>query len=168
MRDVLAIVLGGLGTPQTLSIIQALRVIPGVFVWSPGRKSEYTADVAQAVELFPSRQLVGIFHSFACQTGIEACDQVRAKTGRRFDYFCIEDPVSHDPLWADEMEMPAAEAAPICSDLFYAETAGALVRRAKIIGAESKVIAGTTHNTLPHNPEVIAAIVARVQALGAA
>jgi len=160
-----AAVLGGLGSPQTGSIANALMQINGVRVWTPSlRLDQFRADVDLATRLFPVREVVLIGHSFGGQRVLESCTHL-ANFNIRVDYLVLIDPVAYEPCWSRSLAYPQGKAAPVICDIFRAANSFPVFPTA-ISGSHAPiVVAGTGHNSLCHSKAVITAIVDRMAKL---
>ncbi|MCL2645447.1 MAG: alpha/beta hydrolase [Phycisphaerales bacterium] len=162
---VFAAVLGGLGSPQTGGIANALMQLDGVRVWTPSlRLDQFRADIDLAVRLFPAREVVLIGHSFGGQRVLDSCTNL-ASFNIRVDYLVLLDPVAYEPLWSRTLAYPHGNAAPKICDIFRAANSFPVLPAAVSGGPDPVVVANATHNSLCHNPSVIASIVNRVAKL---
>jgi len=157
-----AAVLGGLGSPQTGSIAVALSRLDGVRVWTSSlRLDQFRADVNLAVRLFPAEKVVLVGHSFGAQRVLDSCSNL-VNFNIRVDYLSLLDPVAFEPFWSRTLNYPTENAAPKVCDIFRAANSFPVFPAAIVGGPDPVVVAGTGHNSLCHNPSVIASIVNRV------
>jgi len=160
--EVFAAVLGGLGSPQTGDITAALLQLDGVRVWTPSLYlDQFRADVNLAIRLFPAKKVAIIGHSFGAQRVLDACNGVFFY-GIRVDYLALIDPVAFEPFWLRTLNYPTENAAPKICDIFRAANSFPVFPAAISGGPDPVVVANATHNSLCHNPSVIASIVDRV------
>jgi len=158
-------VLGGLGGPQTGDIAVALSRLDGVKVWMPSlRLDQFRADVELAVRLFPAKKVAIVGHSFGAQKALETCNGI-SFYGIRVDYLALLDPVAYDPFWSRTLNYPAGNAAPVLCDIIHAANWYPVVTATVVGGPVPSIVSNTSHNSLCHNPSVIASIVNRVAKL---
>ncbi|MCL2647556.1 MAG: hypothetical protein FWD61_11215 [Phycisphaerales bacterium] len=163
--EIFVAVLGGLGSPQTGDIAVALSQLDGVRVWTSSlRLDQFRADVNLAIRLFPAEKVVLVGHSFGAQRVLDVCNGVFFY-GIRVDYLALIDPVAFEPFWSRTLNYPTGNAAPKICDIFRAANSFPVFPATIVGGPDPIVIAGTTHNSLCHNPSVIASIVNRVAKL---
>ncbi|MCL2645599.1 MAG: alpha/beta fold hydrolase [Phycisphaerales bacterium] len=162
---VFAVVLGGLGSPQTSDIAKALSRMDGVYVWTPSRVfDQFRADVELTVRLFPANTVVLVGHSFGAQRVLESCITV-AHWNICVDYLVLIDPVAYEPLWSQTLAYPRGNAAPKICDIFRAANSFPVFPATINGGPDPIVVANTNHNSLCHSKTVITAIVDRVATL---
>lgn len=162
MGDVFAIIVGGLGMDQTHDIRTALEALDpmGVGVWSPPGLDDWEADIVQAALIRPAKDLVLIGHSFGGHTCVDAC-QPLAEKGVRVSYLALLDPVSHK-AGVSELQFPTGDAAPLAYDYWTCDRGTFGVTPANVVGAVSETVQNSSHNSLPHIPRIIDAIVTKV------
>jgi len=169
-KDILAIVLGGLGGNQTDDIAEALRnetrvCVPQVPAWSA-----YKTDIAGILTENPGYEnVVMVGHSFAAIPMLQAIALTQCK------YLALIDPVSsHAFVGAWPMPQPVPKfdwfrRNPVGITLGFIEVpldisnAGA----PQLIGPEANLIGRyeDLHNELPHQPFVVNKIVQQVLSL---
>ena len=145
----LVVVVGGLGLSQLGDLRHAvIKECPEATVVSAGAWDAYKSDLKSLATKKPHEHIIFIGHSFGCES--------IAKTAA--DMPKVDLTVFIDPAWDDFHLSPT-----ISKYLWYRRSNFDIEREAKIIGATPKIINGN-HNGIPHSPELIAEVVAAVNA----
>jgi hypothetical protein len=155
MPDLLIIPIGGLGRSQLDDIIAAVGTLPGCVAAPMPVMNAYAESppvIWKAIDAMPDRAVFIVAHSLAGPTGRNTANTLIAQ-GRPVAGLVIIDNVQ----WFDGDHHTDCQNVLV----FRSQHPGFIIT--EIPGHPSVMVPGTSHNSVPHDPQVIHAITLAVQ-----
>jgi pimeloyl-ACP methyl ester carboxylesterase len=150
-EPILVVTVGGLGFSQMGDLRHAVtQQCPQAKVVSAGAWDAYKADIKAIATEKPHEHIILIGHSLGCPAIAQTAEQLPK----------VDLAVFIDPAW-DDFHLPST----VAHYLWYQRSDFGLERKAHIVGAAAARRIQGSHNNIPHDPELIAAVVQAINTI---